>query len=865
MALLSVPLVSLVAVWAVAAVDAAEEVMGITDVKAMNKTFGRPLDGLMATMQSERRDALLYLADPRHRGALDDLRRAQDSTDRSREVLLAAARNPDDRSMLNSGQRRRLDSLKTELNGLDGLRQQVSSREMTRAKAFDGYSRIIDGGFLLFADLNAGINDKLAKHIRTIVSVSRAQDAVTREDALASAALASGRMSGPEFRYLSDAVAEQRVLLRIHVPELPLPADRKAYRDFTASANGRALHDMEESLISAGAGGAPRAVDAERWTSTLAAAGKDLTRIKMASVGRFTDRSQAYEDRTNIYAAAVIVLGLIAVLASLVISFRIGRNLVRDLTRLRKAALELSGNRLPRVMRRLASGEELDVEAEIPPIAFREGHDEVSQVGQAFNDVQRAAVEAAVKQAEMRRGVSEVFVNLARRSQVLLHRQLTLLDTMERRTEDAEELADLFRLDHMTTRMRRHAEGLVILSGVAPARAWRNPVMLINVVRAAVAEVEDYERVEVRRMPRVALTGGAVADITHLVAELVENATVFSPPHTHVQVHGEQVANGFVLEVDDRGLGMPATTLLEANQRLAETPEFELSDTDRLGLFVVSRLAQRHGVRVSLRQSPYGGTTAVVLIPNSLLTESPSSSTTAERRAPGAAGEADYDEDEGFDEAPAMRTRAAFREWGLGPVDAPAEAAPVPTARQEQREVQPVSAQAREDGPGERTADRTPGGLPRRRRSPVLVADRGRTVEGAPPARSESRHARTEPAPDHGQASASADPALPSARPGAGSNEYGLPRRVRQANLAPQLRAAQAEAAAAAQEAPPARERSADEVRSRMASFQRGWQRGRNATEDTEDAEGGPHGDRADSTDGPGVTSPRSSTERDGR
>ena len=270
-------------------------------------------------------------------------------------------------------------------------------------------------------------------------------------------------------------------------------------------------------------------------------------------------------------------------------------------------------------MRRLSAGEQVDVETEVPRLEYDKN--EIGEVSQALNTLQRAAVEAAVKQAELRRGVSEVFVNLARRSQVLLHKQLTLLDTMERRTDDTDELADLFRLDHLTTRMRRHAEGLVILSGAAPSRQWRKPVQLMDVVRAAVAEVEDYERIEVRRLPRMAVTGSAVADVTHLVAELLENATVFSPPHTAVQVLGERVANGFTLEIHDRGLGMAAEALLDANLRLAETPEFELSDTDRLGLFVVSRLAQRQNVRVSLQPSPYGGTTAVVFIPDALLSD----------------------------------------------------------------------------------------------------------------------------------------------------------------------------------------------------------------------------------------------------
>ncbi|MGW5373694.1 ATP-binding protein, partial [Streptomyces sp. NPDC004011] len=318
-------------------------------------------------------------------------------------------------------------------------------------------------------------------------------------------------------------------------------------------------------------------------------------------------------------AAVAGVLGLVALLVSVVLSVRVGRALVRDLRQLRLEAHEASGVRLPSVMRRLSAGEQVDVETEVPRLEYDKN--EIGEVGQALNTLQRAAVEAAVKQAELRSGVSEVFVNLARRSQVLLHKQLTLLDTMERRTEDTDELADLFRLDHLTTRMRRHAEGLVILSGAAPSRQWRRPVQLMDIVRAAVAEVEDYERIEVRRLPRVAVTGPAVADITHLVAELLENATVFSPPHTAVQVLGERVANGFTLEIHDRGLGMNAEALLDANLRLAETPEFELSDTDRLGLFVVSRLARRQNVRVSLQPSPYGGTTAVVFIPDLLLSD----------------------------------------------------------------------------------------------------------------------------------------------------------------------------------------------------------------------------------------------------
>ncbi|MEU8353773.1 ATP-binding protein, partial [Streptomyces sp. NPDC048845] len=557
-------------------------------------------------------------------------------------------------------------------------------------------------------------------------------------------------------------------------------------------------------------------------------------------------------------AAAVAVLGFVLVVVSVIVSFRIGRGLVRDLTRLRKDAHEVSGVRLPAVMRRLAAGETVDVETEAPRLEY--GQDEMGQVGQALNTLQRAAVEAAVKQSDMRRGVSEVFVNLARRNQVLLHRQLTLLDAMERRTEDTDELADLFKLDHLTTRMRRHAEGLVILSGAAPSRQWRRPIQLMDVVRAAVAEVEDYERIEVRRLPRLAVNGPAVADLTHLVAELLENATVFSPPHTAVQVLGGRAANGFTLEIHDRGLGMAPEALLDANLRLAETPEFELSDTDRLGLFVVSRLAQRLGVRVSLQTSPYGGVTAVVFIPATLLTEKPSGTLGDASETSGSTGEI---------AAPAGGRMAALAQVPVplsgapsqpvpaldGPVEleAPVDPletgedddeggifrsrkriarrpgpAPVPAAEQHQQADDDVSAghAGTDGGPAE------PSSLPRRR--PLLVSDHGRPVDTAGRRGAEPGGGRPRPEDDGGP------------RP-----LGGLPRRVRQASLAPQLKEEPAQRAEQQRPADPEPERDAEEVRSRMASLQRGWQRGR--------AHSG------DDTGTAGDTAPGTTSEGDGR
>ena len=191
---------------------------------------------------------------------------------------------------------------------------------------------------------------------------------------------------------------------------------------------------------------------------------------------------------------------------------------------------------------------------------------------------------------------------------------------MERRTEDPDTLAQLFRLDHLTTRMRRQSEGLIILSGAAPGRRWNKPVPVIEVLRGATGEIEDYVRVDLVAESDDLVAGTAVADLTHLLAELIENAVLYSPPNTRVQVKtGWGGASGFIVEIDDRGLGIPAATMDELNRRLPQPPEFNLADSDQLGLLVVSRLAERHGIKVTLRASPYGGVAAIVLIPKELV------------------------------------------------------------------------------------------------------------------------------------------------------------------------------------------------------------------------------------------------------
>ncbi|MFE2210144.1 sensor histidine kinase [Streptomyces rubiginosohelvolus] len=637
-ALLLVPLVSLTGLWVFATYITGRQADELMSAGSIVEKVSEPLEDAVRAVQDERRQTLVFLADPRASDALPVLMGQRAATDRIVGEVRENAREQDVRDSLSAADSSRLDAILSAVDGLEALRESVEKRTISRAKALDFYNGLVDPSYRFLNGLHTLQNVSMDKQMRALVGISRAREMLSRQDALIASGLIAGRFTTAELRQISGLVAQRELLYEVSLENLPA-AERRRVKQFWGSPDTEPLRTTEDALIEAGPTKRPGAVDAERWEEAAVPVLDRLAGDSTEMGNRFQDRAEPAAYRVLAQAGIAGILGFLALIVSIFVSVRIGRELVRDLSRLRKDAHEVSGVRLPSVMRRLAAGEQVDVETEAPHLSYEP--DEIGQVGQALNTLQRAAVEAAVKQADMRRGVSEVFVNLARRNQVLLHRQLTLLDAMERRTENSDELADLFRLDHLTTRMRRHAEGLVILSGAAPSRQWRKPIQLMDVVRAAVAEVEDYERIEVRRLARIGVGGPAVADLTHLIAELLENATVFSPPHTAVQVHGERVSNGFTLEIHDRGLGMAPEVLLDANLRLAETPDFELSDTDRLGLFVVSRLAQRQNVRVSLQKSPYGGTTAVVFIPAALLTEAPDTHGTGfrlDRRAERAIG-----------------------------------------------------------------------------------------------------------------------------------------------------------------------------------------------------------------------------------
>ncbi|QEV16518.1 sensor histidine kinase [Streptomyces alboniger] len=615
--LLMVPVVSLLALWGYATVSTAQDVARLRQLQRVHAEVRAPVDAALTSLQAERAAAVRYATE---RGAArgEALEKQATRTDRAvAKLRLGDHRTVADGAGLPAGVVDRLGAFVNGAENLRSLRTDVLDRRKGWDAVYTQYTKTISQAFAVGGALTGMHDSEPGSHARVLLEFSRASEMLAREDAVLAAARRFGTLDGKRLRLFTGAVDTRRALSQAAVADLRGP-ERAAWRSLEEGSEYGDLQAVEDKVLAAEPGReALAAAPARGWGRTYAAVRNELHQIEESADSGAVDRTDPFTHGVLTPAGAAVLLGLAAVAASLVISVRIGRGLVIELVSLRNGALEIARRKLPNAMRRLRAGEEIDIHAEAPPRPPVE--DETGQVSEALDTVHRAALHAAIERAELASGISGVFVNLARRSQILVHRQLNLLDTMERRADDPDELSDLFRLDHLTTRMRRHAESLIILSGAAPGRAWRMPVSLTDVVRAAVSEVEDYARVEVRQLPTASVLGTAVADLTHLLAELVENAAQFSPPHTKVRVSGEPVGNGYALEVEDRGLGMGPDMLAEANRRIEHSEALDLFDSDQLGLFVVSRLTARHGIKVQLRTSPYGGTTAVVLLPTALL------------------------------------------------------------------------------------------------------------------------------------------------------------------------------------------------------------------------------------------------------
>jgi signal transduction histidine kinase len=607
---------SLVGVYAFATSITATDAINLARSSTEKNVTGEPTGAFVAQLDTERLLAIIYLSDPT--GAnLAKLQLQEAKTSQVSAALRAALTSSATMNHASATEKRAIAVLLGDISNLPSLRSQIAAQIIPRARAFATYNAVgADADLVLNAVIRQQTNAPLVTQALAFVRMGRSEDMLLQENTLLLADLAARSFPAADLQQFTELVGARRELFSQTLPDLD-PVYRVYYvRDVSPLANA-ALTSMENAVMRGTYPGSIPQVQPLAWEKAVQTVSAGLSAAGTQSADALTVQANAAARSTYLRLIVAGGLGLIAVILSVVMSLLIGRRQVRELAALRESALDLANVRLPDVVARLAAGQHVDVPADEPPPAHTS--DEIGQVRQAFATVQQTAVEAAVGQAKLRQGISDIFRNLARRSQSLLHRQLAVLDAMERRARDSQELEDLFRVDHLATRMRRHAESLIILSGESPARGWRQPVPLVDVLRAAVAEVEDYTRIKVTASTQAALAGPVVGDVIHMIAELAENATIYSPPHTPVLITGSIVGQGFAVEIEDRGLGLSTEHRAQINERLENPPTFDLSGTDQLGLFVAGQLAKRHHIKISLRNSPYGGTTAIVLIPHSLV------------------------------------------------------------------------------------------------------------------------------------------------------------------------------------------------------------------------------------------------------
>ena len=633
--LLVIPLLSLIALWAYAAVSTVGGAIANQSDNTLNQEVGGPIAALVGALQTEQADTFvwqnshaLYQSAHGHLpaqavAAMNASKAAMDAgrprTDAAVAAFRVAAKQAE--SLEPALDKPVSAALLADLSRLPQLRAGIDAGTVPALTAFEDYTATGSATDPYAAGLSDFDGSSIAEYSQgqAVLQEGEAAEDIGEEASLVGGVLAGGGiMSTAEHALFVQTVYAQRLLETLGDSPNGWQESPNPYAPVDASPTFKNLQKLENAII-AGRAGAPLPVSSTAWQAGVGTVFAKLTAAETATRLDITSGQARASDAVIRNVIVVGGAGLLAVIVSSVLLLGFGNRISRELTGLRGAARTLADERLPSVVSRLRAGGDVDVAVEAPPLNLGTRTREVTDTADAFSAVQRTAVEAAVEQAQLRSGVSRVFRSLARRNQSLLQRQLKLLDEMERATEEPDALAQLFRLDHLTTRMRRQAEGLIILSGAAPGRTWRQPVAVVEVLRGAIGEIEDFARVELVTDSPDFVQGTAVADVTHMLAELIENAVQYSPPGTKVQVRGGRVANGYVIEIEDRGLGIPLDTMETLNERLAKPPEFDLADSDQLGLFVVSRLAARHNVKISLRVSGYGGTAAVVLLPRTLV------------------------------------------------------------------------------------------------------------------------------------------------------------------------------------------------------------------------------------------------------
>ncbi|MEU5977266.1 nitrate- and nitrite sensing domain-containing protein [Streptomyces sp. NPDC047315] len=588
---------------------------------------------LAAALQHERDTTAGPLANDANAGDFK-VTGPREATDRAYAAFLKASEGVDIKNNGEDGaQDDALDSIRTtvsqiyaQLFKLRSIREDAYVKEGSNAVTVDAYHQIINSLLNLSSDMaQATNNQEMIKRTRALAAFSAAKEFSSIQQAIIAAALPGGPGQKGDALSEGDRLYGQTALSNANNQETlfgPIysslggdPAELLAPLD---SGNPDIKHANEYAARVLEKQGGIDTTEKQShldWTHKYSSRMEAMKRIEATLLDEMESKARQLREDSKQDAILNGVLILFVLGVSLVGAFIVSRSMIRSLRRLQDTATKVAQERLPELVKQLSETDPQDVDTSVESVGVH-SRDEIGKVAAAFDDVHREAVRLAAEQALLRGNVNAMFTNLSRRSQGLIQRQLSLISELESREADPDQLSSLFKLDHLATRMRRNGENLLVLAGEEPGRRWTRPVPLVDVLRAAASEVEQYERIELAAVPATDVAGRVVNDLVHLLAELLENATSFSSPQTKVRVTGHALPDGRVLvEIHDTGIGLSPEDLAAINERLASPPTVDVSVSRRMGLFVVGRLSLRHGIRIQLRPSDSGGTTALVMLP----------------------------------------------------------------------------------------------------------------------------------------------------------------------------------------------------------------------------------------------------------
>ncbi|NEC31174.1 sensor histidine kinase, partial [Streptomyces sp. SID8111] len=621
--LLALPVVAATSLGALRINQSMDDIQQLDNMKLLTDMTKQATE-LAAALQEERDQS----AGPLAHGAKPtdfSVKGLREKTDRALKNFLDSSeqidRASDDGNL--QGVRENLVQIAGQLGDLSKTRNGAFAQERNATQTVESYHRLIENLVDISQDMaEATSNPDMIQRTRALASFSAAKEYASVQRAILAAALPAsnttfGDLSENDRLYAesaqqsekSETAAFKTVYGEAEAVELLLPiTEGNSTIQATDTYARRALTNRDGL----------KTMDKRSYRDWLDDSGTKILQMKNIEHTLLEEMEQKARELRSATERDAIISGALILLVlgvSLVGAFVVARSMIRSLRRLEDTATKVAQERLPELVKQLSESDPQDVDTSVESVGVH-SRDEIGRVAAAFDDVHREAVRLAAEQALLRGNVNAMFTNLSRRSQGLIQRQLSLISELESREADPDQLSSLFKLDHLATRMRRNGENLLVLAGEEPGRRWTRPVPLVDVLRAAASEVEQYERIELSSVPTTEVAGRVVNDLVHLLAELLENATSFSSPQTKVKVTGHALPDGRVLiEIHDTGIGLSPEDLAAINERLASPPTVDVSVSRRMGLFVVGRLSQRHGIRIQLRPSDSGGTTALVMLP----------------------------------------------------------------------------------------------------------------------------------------------------------------------------------------------------------------------------------------------------------